>query len=234
MSSVKVIAHRGAFKSKNLPENSVAALREAARLNCFGCEFDVHSLSDGGLIVYHDDMLNSTPVSEISSKELKNLLCFGVPAIPSLNNYLTAALSAYNLHLFLEIKKSGSQKKTLEAAENCLKTIQDFGLKERTHFISFDFEAGRYLAAKDCRVSYLGEDLSPEEIKAAGFIGINYHFSVYREHPERIQSARDLGMTVNSWTVNSEDDMLFLIREGVDFITTDEPELLLSLLNHFK
>ena len=36
-----VIAHRGAFKKKGFPENSIAALKEAIRLQCTGSEFDV-------------------------------------------------------------------------------------------------------------------------------------------------------------------------------------------------
>ena len=41
-----VVAHRGAFKSKKLPENSIASLQEAIRLQCSGSEFDVRMSVD--------------------------------------------------------------------------------------------------------------------------------------------------------------------------------------------
>jgi len=41
-----VVAHRGAWKAKNLPENSIAALKEAINLKCTGSEFDVRITKD--------------------------------------------------------------------------------------------------------------------------------------------------------------------------------------------
>ena len=49
-----VIAHRGAWKQKDLPENSIAALKEAISLGCEGSEFDVRMTQDGVLVVHHD------------------------------------------------------------------------------------------------------------------------------------------------------------------------------------
>ena len=37
-------------------------------------------------------------------------------------------------------------------------------------------------------------------------------------------------MKVNVWTVDNEDNMKALIEHGVDFITTNEPEVLQKLL----
>ena len=53
-SDTKIIAHRGAWKEFNLPENSIAALQKAIALNCYGSEFDVRRTKDGVLVVNHD------------------------------------------------------------------------------------------------------------------------------------------------------------------------------------
>ncbi|WP_373400615.1 glycerophosphodiester phosphodiesterase family protein [Algoriphagus halophilus] len=45
-----------------------------------------------------------------------------------------------------------------------------------------------------------------------------------------MQEAQELGLTVNSWTVNKVEDMKWLLEQGADFITTDEPALLLELI----
>jgi glycerophosphoryl diester phosphodiesterase len=50
------------------------------------------------------------------------------------------------------------------------------------------------------------------------------------KHPEWIGEAHDLGMKVNCWTVNNVADMVWLVENKVDFITTNEPEALLKLL----
>ena len=42
--------------------------------------------------------------------------------------------------------------------------------------------------------------------------------------------ARKNGMSVNTWTVNKEEDMVRMIKLGVDQITTDYPLELRALL----
>ena len=49
-----VVAHRGAWKNLQLPENSIASLRQAIKLNCTGSEFDVHMTADDSLVINHD------------------------------------------------------------------------------------------------------------------------------------------------------------------------------------
>ena len=52
----KIIAHRGAWKEFNLPENSIASLEKAIELKCEGAEFDVRRTLDGVLVVNHDPL----------------------------------------------------------------------------------------------------------------------------------------------------------------------------------
>ncbi|WAC41804.1 glycerophosphodiester phosphodiesterase family protein [Pedobacter sp. SL55] len=49
-----VIAHRGAWKTQNLPENSIASLKEAIKIGCFGSEFDVQFTKDNIAVVNHN------------------------------------------------------------------------------------------------------------------------------------------------------------------------------------
>ena len=46
-----VIAHRGAWKTQGLPENSIASLKEAIRIGCYGSEFDVQFTLDGVAVI---------------------------------------------------------------------------------------------------------------------------------------------------------------------------------------
>jgi alkaline phosphatase D len=70
-----VCAHRGA--SATHPENTLAALREAARLGAAMIEFDVRRTRDGALVLLHDATLERTtdgsgPVAERTLEELRS------------------------------------------------------------------------------------------------------------------------------------------------------------------
>jgi glycerophosphoryl diester phosphodiesterase len=81
------------------------------------------------------------------------------------------------------------------------------------------------------RVAYLNGDKSPQELKDEGYWGLDYAWDVLKEqHPEWIREAKELGLTVNVWTVNRVEQMQYFISQGVDFITTDNPQLLKGLL----
>jgi len=69
-----------------------------------------------------------------------------------------------------------------------------------------------------------------KSIKKLGLAGIDYSMGVLRKHPQWVKEAHDLGLEVNVWTVDSEEDMKYFIGLGVDYITTDYPERLQALL----
>lgn len=231
-SQTKVIAHRGAFKANNLPENSIEALEEAAKIGCFASEFDVHITKDGKLIVNHDDDINGFIISETNFDELnKNKLSNG-ESIPTLEYYLMHGKNFPEMRLILEVKKSKEKEMTLQAAQKSVELVQIFNLQNQVDYITFDFEAGKLIAElnPNANVAYLEGDKTPKDVQEAGYNGLDYHYSVYKKHPNWIKEAKDLGMTINAWTVNDEADMLWLINEKADFITTNEPELLIKIL----
>ena len=51
-----------------------------------------------------------------------------------------------------------------------------------------------------------------------------------KQHPEWVKESHKLGLEVNVWTVDKEDDMKYFIGLGVDYITTNQPEQLQKLL----
>ena len=66
----KVVAHRGAWKQNNLPENSIASLKHAIELQCAGSEFDVRMTSDSILVINHDPHYNGLLIED--SKRVLN------------------------------------------------------------------------------------------------------------------------------------------------------------------
>lgn len=231
-SQTKVIAHRGAFQNNNLPENSIAALEEAARIGCFASEFDVHITKDGEIIVNHDADINGQIISETNFKDLRKHQLSNGEKVPALEEYLNAGKKFPEMRLVLEVKKAKQTEKTLEAARKSVELVQKFNLQNQVDYICFDFEAGKLIAklSPNANVAYLEGDKTPAEVKAAGYNGLDYHYSVYKKYPNWISEAHDLGMTINAWTVNEKADMQWLIDQKADFITTNEPEILIEIL----
>jgi glycerophosphoryl diester phosphodiesterase len=52
----------------------------------------------------------------------------------------------------------------------------------------------------------------------------------YRNDESIIPTAQQNGLSVNVRTVNTKEDMRYFLDRGVDYITTDQPERLLQLM----
>jgi glycerophosphoryl diester phosphodiesterase len=47
--------------------------------------------------------------------------------------------------------------------------------------------------------------------------------------PEAVRTARAAGLTIGVWTVNDSEDLCRALAAGVDYVTTDRPDLALRL-----
>ena len=66
-----VVAHRGAWKAKKLPENSLASLRHAIEMGCIASEFDVRMTADGVLVVNHDPEYHGMAIEKVNYTQLE-------------------------------------------------------------------------------------------------------------------------------------------------------------------
>jgi len=227
-----VVAHRGAWKANNLPENSIASLKHAIELKCTGSEFDVRMTADDILIINHDPEYNKLPVEKT---KYKDLLAFKLPngeKLPTLKEYLQAGLKNNSTtRLVCEIKPSEiSKERGKEIAGKIVKTVKDLKAQPMVVYISFDYDILKRVIELDPEAStqYLEGDKSPEQLNADGIRGADFHYSVYVEHPDWIEMAKKNNISLNAWTVNEAVQMDWLLANNFDFITTNEPELLLE------
>lgn len=229
----KVIAHRGAWKAKELPQNSLASLDEAVRLGCEGSEFDVWMTADHVLVVNHDAEFQEMPIETSTYEQLLTKKLPNGERIPTLKEYLTEGMKQTGTKLILEFKPSNiSVERSEKIGEMSVKTVKEMKAEKWVDYITFSYEGGKKAIQTDpkANVAYLNGDKSPAELKENGFFGFDYNIRVLRQKPEWIKEAQDLGLTVNAWTVNNPEDMKWLLDQNVDFITTDEPELLFTLI----
>lgn len=116
----KYIAHRGFHDNQN-PENSLGAFKNAIENN-YAIELDVHEISDGTLVVFHDELLSRVTgkdgyVKNLKKDELSNYKLMGTDfSIPTFKDVLDFVNG--KVPLLIEIKNNGKvgslEKKLLE------------------------------------------------------------------------------------------------------------------------
>lgn len=228
----KVIAHRGAWKNTGATENSIAALEHAIKLKCYGSEFDVHMAADSVLFVNHDHTIKGVDIEKTGSKELSEIKLGNGENLPTLEAYLKAGAGQKKTRLILEIKTSRlGKERSLALATKCVELVKKLKVEKITDYIAFDFDVCKKVKelAPKAHVEYLNGDKTPAEILTAGLDGIDYHYNVYKKNEGYIREMRANKLTTNVWTVNSKDDMKYFLDNNIDYITTNEPEILLEM-----
>ncbi|KFF05748.1 glycerophosphodiester phosphodiesterase family protein [Flavobacterium reichenbachii] len=225
-----IVAHRGAWKKNNLPENSIAALRHAIDLKNAGSEFDVWRTADDSLVINHDAHYNKMLIEETKYVDLVKFKLSNGEKLPTLYEYIIEG-KKNNKHTLLvcEIKPSEiSKERGKTTALKTVELIKKLKADKNTCYISFDYDILKQIRAVDAKTSlqYLEGNKSPKEVKADKINGIDYHYSVFKKHPEWIKEAKDNKIILNAWTVNETADMDWIINQKFNYITTNEPELL--------
>ncbi|MDW8852636.1 glycerophosphodiester phosphodiesterase family protein [Flavobacterium sp. MMLR14_040] len=225
-----IVAHRGAWKTNNLPENSIASLRHAIDLKLAGSEFDVWRTADDSLVINHDAHYNKLLIEETNYADLIKFKLSNGEKLPTLYEYITEGKKNNN-HTFLvcEIKPSEiSKERGKKTALKTVETIKKLKADKITGYISFDYDILKQIREIDPKTSlqYLEGNKSPKEVKLDNITGVDFHYSVFEKHPEWIKEAKENNITLNVWTVNDPKIMDWIIENKFDYITTNEPELL--------
>lgn len=229
-SETKVVAHRGFWRTEGSDQNSIASLLKADELGAWGAEFDVWRASDGVLVLNHDGVHDGHVVQNTPSTVLTTLKLANGETMPTLDEYLAAAKKT-KIHLVLELKPHATPEAETAAAEATVKAVEAAKLSKRVTYITFSRHAMEELIrlAPKNDVLYLGGDISPEELEKLGAAGGDYNHGVYLKHPEWLEYMKQHGMISNIWTVNHPVDMIWAMRQQIDFLTTDRPDLFLQL-----
>jgi glycerophosphoryl diester phosphodiesterase len=232
-SKTQVVAHRGAWKKNNLPQNSIASLKAAIALGCDGSETDVHMTADSFLVINHDNNWGDLTIQKNTLGDIrKKKLSDGEP-LPLLEDFLSIIKQQKNTKLILEIKPSVRGREWADATvQKIVKMVQQMQAQPWIVYISFDYEMLKEVLRLEpsANTQYLNGDKTPEQLKQDGIKGADYHYSVFEKHPEWIESAKKNNIDLDAWTVNEQKTMNWLLQNGFDFITTNEPELLFKTI----
>ena len=229
----KIVAHRGYWRTDGSAQNSITSLQKAAAVGCYGSEFDVWLTADGVPVVFHDATIDGIRIEDTTLATLMNHRLQNGEFIPTLQQYLTEGSRIEGCQLILEIKPHRNEVRDKRIADMCVELVRTLGLEKKTEYISFSKVVCQRLheITPDSKVAYLNGELAPAQIKEMGLTGIDYNEKVFVKHPEWLQEAKQLGVEVNVWTVDGEENLRHHVNlEGVDLITTNDPEILKGIL----
>lgn len=231
-SQTKVIAHRGYWDCEGSAQNSITALNKAHEVGAYGSEFDVLITADGIPVVNHDDSIQGFCIETSLYDQIKDLKLKNGETLPTLEDYLKQGKKNRSTQLILEIKPHKRVVNEDRAVTAILALVQQYQLEDQVEYISFSMNICKELISRApaAQVSYLSGEVSPADLKMLGFSGLDYHYKVFDKHPEWIQQAKDLELTINVWTVNDPEIMKSFLLKKVDYITTDKPEELKALI----
>lgn len=238
---MEIFAHRGA--SGNFPENTIASFKEAARLQVYGVEFDVHMTADGELVVIHDETIDRTSngtgyVKDMTLTDLKkhdfgNWFSseFQGETIPTLSEVLDVFDSTGH-KLNIELKSDifpydGMVMKVLDL-------IADRQMESRVIISSFDHSAIQTVKQLNAQIEtaalfmeVLVHPLDYLQRIPADALHILYPAAIRPSMAEVLNSS----IPVRTFTVNDEIYARVLKQAGVQAIFTDYPEKMYALFS---
>ena len=224
-----IVAHMGYWNCEKAgyAKNSVAALKEAQERHFWGSEFDVNMTADSVLIVYHDSYIDGKRIEDFPWSEFKDIRLANGEPIPTIDMYLVQGRKHPGTMLVYEMKPHSSPEVEDIFIDLTIRKLKEYRLLKpgRVMFISFSFHICQRLAGllPGFTVQYLEGDKTPDEVLEHGINGIDYRHTVFSSNPQWAETARELDMTTNTWTVNRPDDIRNMLGQKIMYITTDEP-----------
>lgn len=252
------VAHRGG--AGLAPENTLAAFSAGIAQKADAIELDIHLSKDGRIMVIHDSLLLRTTgqegaVKDYTYEELQQFNAaanyngeksYGFQSIPALEDVLDLAATAElpELNFQIEIKLQADGTRYQEIEKKLVHILQERGLVSRTVIISFDAQTLHTIKNLEPELScgFLiskafmeaigagGPEGVAKEILSQGFEMVGIKYLYLTDTLYTVLRSYDLDMGV--WVVNEPDMMRHFIHMGVDFITTDRPDILAQVLSH--
>ena len=236
---LQIIAHRGF--SARAPENTLAAIRAGLDAGADAVEWDMHVAACGTPVLLHDATLERTTngsgaVAETPLEALRTLdagtwfdPAFAGEPIPTFVEALEE-VGPYGATVYAEVKGIRGE----EDLDRMVREVAEAGMRERTVFISLDFDMVDGIAARDpeVRVGYVVARLRQfqDAVGRARSLGprglVDLDHRLVLDDPLLPPRARAQGVGVAVWTVDDPGEAETLFRSGIRRFTTNQVEAL--------
>jgi len=245
MSNVMVWAHRGA--SGDAPENTLAAFRLAAEVGADGIELDVHFTKDRQIVVTHDDnvirvtghdgWVRQMTLSELKALDFSNHMeAYAGEKIPTLEEVLQL-VKPTGMLINIELKTNFQTPEGLEEAVQML--VEKYGMEDRIIYSSFNHYSLKQMreVAPEMPQGILYEEKLLDACRyGKEIVGVQAIHPCYEAMnvPGEVERCHEAGLRVHPWTVNTEEDMKWMLDIGVDAIITNYPAKCIELRNKHR
>ena len=231
-----VMAHRGG--SLEAPENTIESFKYAIEIGSDIIETDIQLSSDGVPYIFHDDDLKRIPgieknFNDLLASEIDELNIFGDFKIPTLEETLKQFPNT----------KFQIDFKTDEVVDPAIEIINKLPhVKKNLCVASFSSQRLQEIKSKLSDVTY---SMGPHEVlklllKSFGIyrgeVGGDclqipiYRYGIKIVTKRFVDFCKRENIKISVWTINSSEEMNYLIDLDVDGIITDKPKALINLL----
>ena len=234
MSRPYIWAHRGA--DGYAPENTLPAFQMAAQMGADGVELDVQLTKDGQIVVCHDERIDRTCsqkgwLKDFTLEELKKMDFSGGNEqyagvqIPTLREVLEL-LQDTGMSVNIELKTKAIPYPGIE--KKCIRLVKEMGYEDRVIFSSFNHLSLQMirLSAPEMKIGYLYLYAAAGIIPFAKRLGVDALHITQQNFliPGFMEKCKELGIKVNAWTINQENEYQSCAENGVNAVITDYPD----------
>lgn len=219
-----IYAHRGA--SADFPEHTLAAYEGAVAQGADGFECDLRLTKDGVPVLWHNASAleragNPGLIAEMTFRELSR----AYPTVMQLEEFLLFAV-ANKKSVLLESKHpviSGNRiEEVIVETMGKVKNIEQINLNVMS-FSWFAIEKMRRIDSTIATTFLLHERTPWRLAKLSSAKAIGPGIEQLRAQPILAQKVKDLGRSLNVWTVDHPSEIQLCQKLGVDILITNKP-----------
>lgn len=230
-----IIAHRGASKLAGT-DNTIESFSLAISLGADYVEMDVRQTKDKKLIVFHDDIIDDTPIKFLTYDELNKKAGEKNYSVPLFEDVLK--LCQGKIKLDIELKETGYEFKVLSLVKKyfsydgfMIKSFLDTAVK-KIELLDKKVNTGLLLGYKKADVKRRVNEFLPKrrlKLLDVDFVSPHYRLVTW----DYMLRMRLMKKKVYVWTVNDQAIMKKLLKKNVDGIITDSPDLAISIRDEY-
>lgn len=240
---IKNFAHRG-FSGK-YPENTLLAFEKAIELGVDGIELDVHLSKDNEMVIIHDENVSRTTngegfIKDLTYEEISKLDAsyiytgqYGFNKIPTLREYFELVKDK-DVITNIELKTNIFEYPGIE--QKVWELIQEYHLESKVIISSFNhFSVMRMRKiAPTLEYGLLSETWLIDAGNYVNNLGIKYYHPIFRNlTDEVVKEIHQYGIKINTYTVNTEEDIKDMISKDINIVISNFPDLVKEIIKTY-
>ncbi|ABK61016.1 glycerophosphodiester phosphodiesterase [Clostridium novyi] len=240
---IKNFAHRG-FSSK-YPENTLLAFEKAIELGVDGIELDVHLSKDNEMVIIHDENVSRTTngegyIKDLTYEEISKLDAsyiytgqYGFNKIPTLREYFELVKDK-DVITNIELKTNIFEYPGIE--QKVWELIQEYHLESKVIISSFNHFSVMRMRKIAPMLEYglLSETWLIDAGNYVNNLGIKYYHPIFRNLTDEIvKEIHQYGIKINTYTVNTEEDIKDMISKDINIVISNFPDLVKEIMKTY-